>query len=127
MKLKCKDCTKYKPTADKNHGVCSLPEDWFPTKADDDCRYVSVEEFKCKNCLRFGYDFACFAVDENESAESCSNFVDIQEKKIYEVLWDWFKRGIYSREKVMEMCDEFEQSEKYKFFQSINKESDTGE
>ncbi|MDE7098251.1 MAG: hypothetical protein K2O60_03805 [Ruminococcus sp.] len=125
--MKCKDCEKYMPTAEKSQGVCSLSASWFPIKSEDDCHYISFEELKCKDCSRFGNDFACYTVDENDSAEDCIGFIDIQGQNIYNALWDWFKRGIYSREKVMELCDKFEKSEEYRFFKSMNRESDLDE
>lgn len=126
MKLKCKDCEKYMPTATEGHGICSMPASWFPTEADDNCHYISTEELKCKDCSRFGNDYACFTVDENDNAEDCFGFIDIQEENVYNALWKWFIRGTYSREKVLEICDGFEQSEEYKFFKSMNKESNSG-
>lgn len=127
MKLKCRDCEKYNGEKPSGYGFCTMPESYFPTKAEDDCRYISSEELKCKDCSRFGHDFACYTVNENDSAEDCIGFIDIQGQNIYNALWDWFKRGIYSREKVMELCDEFEQSEEYRFFKSMNNESDSDE
>lgn len=127
MELKCKDCEKYSGQKLSGQGLCTMPESWFPTEAEDDCHYISFEELKCKDCSRFGNDFACFTVNENDSVDDCIGFIDIQEKNIYDALWDWFKRGTYSREKVIRLCDEFEKSEKYRFFKSMNKESDSSE
>lgn len=127
MKLKCKACEKYNGQKPSGDGFCTMPESFFQTKAEDDCHYISFEELKCKDCSRFGNDFACFTVDENDSVYDCIGFINIHEKNIYDALWDWFKRGIYSREKVIRLCDEFEKSEEYRFFKSMNKESDSSE
>lgn len=127
MKLKCKDCGKYRPVLTDGHGVCSLPESWFPVNAKDNCRYISAEGLKCKDCLRFGNDSGCFTADENDSAEKCTGFIDIQRENVYNAFRSWLIRGVYSREEIMKICDEFEHSEEYRFFQSINEESNSGE
>lgn len=127
MELKCRDCEKYNGQKPSGYGFCTMPASYFPTNAEDDCHYISFEKLKCKNCSHFGNDFTCFTVDKDDIADDCIGFIDIQRQNIYNALWDWFKRGIYSREKVMELCDEFEQSEEYRFFKSMNKESDSGE
>lgn len=123
MQLKCKDCEKYKPVSTDGHGICTLPENWFPTKTNDDCRYISAEKLKCGNCLRFGNDFGCFTADKEDSAENCADFINIHMGNVYNAFLSLLIQGTYSREKVMEICDEFEHSEEYKFFQSIDKES----
>ncbi|MDE5854722.1 MAG: hypothetical protein K2H19_06625 [Ruminococcus sp.] len=127
MKFKCKDCKKYLKTQSEEYGVCSLPYSYFPTKDDDDCHYLSESDIKCKDCVRFGEDFACFTADENDDASDCAGFIDIEEERVSNSFFVWLKRGIYSRKKILKLCDEFEQSEEYKFFQSMNKESNSGE
>lgn len=127
MELKCKDCKKYIKIKTQGHGLCSLPESYFPTRAENDCRYFSGAELKCGDCGRFGEDFACITADENDSADNCMGFIDIEKEKVYNAFLKWLIRGVYSREKISELCDEFEQSEEYRFFQSINKESNSGE
>ncbi|MCM1506719.1 MAG: hypothetical protein NC177_06245 [Ruminococcus flavefaciens] len=119
MKLKCKDCKKYVNTATEGHGVCSLPNSWFPVESENDCHYLSGAEIKCKDCGRFGADLACITADENDCADDCMLFIDIEEENLHGIFWKWLQRGTYSREKIMELCDEFENSERYKLFRNI--------
>lgn len=121
MKLKCRDCKKYVKTATEGHGVCSLPHSWFPTESENDCHYLSGTEPKCKDCVRFSEDFACFTADENNSADGCRGFIDIEEENFFGILWKWFQRETYSRENIMKLCDKFENSEEYRFFQNLKK------
>lgn len=120
--MKCRDCKKYRKTGTSGHGVCSLPYSYFLVEDNDECHYLKTDDLKCKDCDRFKSDFACFTSDENDNASDCACFIDKQKCHILDVFWTWFKRGTYSREKIMKLCDEFEQSEEYKFFQTLNKE-----
>lgn len=127
--MKCKDCKKYLGTETNEYGFCSLPESYFPTKFDDDCCYLQNYAIKCKDCYRFGKDFACLTADENDDVSDCPGFIDAEEENVLKAFLVWLGRGNYSREKVLKLCDEFEQSEEYNFFKNIvNKEgSSSGE
>ena len=112
--MKCKYCEKYIKIATPGHGVCSMPDSYFPTMAENDCAYIASGKLTCKDCGRFGNDFACFACLEDDDATGCGGFIDIQEENVLNAFQIWLSRGEYSREKIMALCDEFEDSELYK-------------
>ena len=116
--MKCKNCEKYFTTATPGHGVCSMPSSYFPTEAENDCCYISPR-ITCKDCGRFGNDFACFTVDEHDDAKGCIGFIDMQEEDVLNAFRIWLSRGVYSREKVMKLCDEFEETDVYKFISKV--------
>ena len=77
--MKCKDCEKYFTTATSEHGVCNMLSSWLPTEAENDCCYIS-NRITFNDCGRFGNDFACFIVDEDDDAKGCIGFIDMQEE-----------------------------------------------
>ena len=118
--MKCKNCPKFiaiaqegKPREASEYGICSMPSSHFPTAAENDCCYIS-SRITCKDCARFGEDFACFTADENDDASDCCGFIDICEENVLDSFRIWLSRSEYSREKIMKLCDEFEKSELYK-------------
>ena len=110
--MKCKDCKKYWPIATPGHGICSLPSSYFPTESENDCCYIS-SNITCKDCGRFGNDFACFTANENDDASNCAGFIDIYEENVLDAFRIWLSRNIYSRENILKLCDKFEESELY--------------
>ncbi len=117
IELKCKDCEKYWKTGTEGYGVCSLPAFHFVTKAEENCQYLTPPQFTCEDCARYSEDMDCSTNEPDEKA--CKFFVDEREDKIYELLWSWFIGGEYSRDKILKICEEFENSDAYRFFENI--------
>ncbi len=114
--MKCRNC-KYKNdvanTGECNKGLCSYPTSWFPIDLDDDCHFIpKVEELKCKDCWHLHNDYACFSCDEEDSAyddgELCWMFEDLKKDDFSAILMFWKTHGLYDREKINEMLDDFE-------------------
>ena len=112
--LKCKDCKKYMESATKGHGFCSLPESFFPTEAENDCHYIVKQSLKCEDCDRLGTDYACFTAKAEDDASNCPGFIDKDESELENILIRMFSKGKYSKEKIIEFCDKFEESEMFK-------------
>ena len=114
--MKCKDC-KYKKnlanTDECNKGICTYPESWFPIDLNDDCHFIpKAEELKCKDCWHLYNDFGCFMCDEEDSAfydgKLCRMFDDLKKDDFSSILMFWMIHGLYDREKINEMIDDFE-------------------
>ena len=43
----------------------------------------------------------------------------MQEEDVLNAFRIWLSRGVYSREKVMKLCDEFEETDVYKFISKV--------
>ena len=114
--LHCKECEKFfKFGGDDTRGVCSLPESYFPTEAESECVYLSRRKKTCKDCSHFGTDFACMTARADNPADACCGFIDKLETQLYEIFFEWLKSGEYSREKVENLCAQFEQTKEYEF------------
>ena len=76
----CGECKKYMSTATEGHGVCSTNTGFFPVKASDTCHFVPPESLCCRDCSRFGEDFACMTAAPDDSIyeddERCGGFID---------------------------------------------------
>ena len=118
--MKCKDCQHYMKVAESY--ICDMSHSCFSTGANDECHYITGIEPKCSDCFRYYYSCAMTGNNADSYVNGCGGFIDIEPKRMKELLSRWLMRGIYSREKILRLCDEFERSEEYKFFQSLNKE-----
>ena len=114
--MKCRDC-KYKnnvaSTDGHDRGICSYPTNWFPIDLDDSCHFIpEAEELKCKDCWHLNNDLGCFMCDEEDSAyingELCRMFEDLKKDDFSSILMFWKTHGLYDREKINEMLDDFE-------------------
>ena len=112
--LRCGECEKcFKLGGDGEHGVCSVPESYFPVTTDQECVYLSNPPRTCEMCSHFANDFACMTAEETDPA--CSGFHDKLEVDLMNILFQWFIRGEYSRTKLEHLCVEFEQTPEYQF------------
>lgn len=117
--LHCKECEKFiRMGGEGKHGVCSLPKSYFPVIEDDSCHYLSSKKKTCKDCTHFENDFACMTAEADDDA--CCGFKDKLDYEFQNILFEWLKRGEYSRDKVEELCMTFEQTEEYAFIQRHN-------
>lgn len=107
--MKCKDC-KFKMnianTEQSRQAICSFPNSYSPVCIDNDCLFIR-EAFKCKDCESFYYDSACLAKDEED--KPCSDFMSIGESKIVETLIELLVNGLYSRGRINDILNRFEQ------------------
>ena len=114
--LHCGECEKYMKFGDDGkHGVCSLPECYFPVTAEDECHYLSDRPITCKMCSHFSVDAACMTAEADDNATNCCGFHDKREDDICQVFIEWLQEGGYSRQRINNLCVEFEQSDIYKF------------
>ena len=120
MQLRCKDCEKYWNFGkDEENGVCSLPEYYFPTKAENPCFYMSPTPFTCSDCGHFGNDDACLTCKEDD--ETCGAFYEKIEDEILSTLFRWYVNGENPRERLNKLCDLFERSSEYRFIEQHRK------
>ena len=113
--LKCKDCEKYMSTATKGQGVCSLPNSFFLTKAENSCGYLVVEEKRCKDCTHFYNDMGCLWKEEKD--EICSAFIALDIDNMTNTWFDMLLEGKDVRNEVNKMLDEFYQDKQVQFVQ----------
>lgn len=116
--MKCNECEYFwkmqsQPDDTDVHGVCSLPESFVPTIADQECVFLAVKPKSCKDCSHFGNDFGCLSAQEDD--EICSGFEDVLESRVTEAMFEWLKRGEYSRRKLELLCIAFEQTDVFRF------------
>ncbi len=80
---------------------------------------------KCRDCWRLENDFACLGMDgDDDYANRCIGFLDLHEENLIEIFRYWNLKGMYSREKIMALCERFENSSWYK---ADEKEEETDE
>lgn len=120
--MKCKDCKKYIKTGE-GKGHCRL----LDMNSDDEreCFFFFDPTQRCGNCAWFEYDYDCHGIPKDRLA--CSSFMDDTEYDIVRNFKLLLRKGLYSREKIMELCDKFESYDEYEFFRSMKKESNSGE
>ena len=113
--LCCGQCKKYMPFGgdDGAKGVCSLPTSYFAVDADMPCVYLGSSKRICKMCSHYRNDTACLTAQEDDAA--CVGFEDQLETDLMNLLFEWLKRGEYSRTKVEQLCIAFEQTPEYRF------------
>ena len=93
--LKCNNC-KYKTnvsnTEETGTAICSYPQgEWFVVNVEDSCHYIpEKKELTCGDCSRL-----------NE---------DTREEEFNSILMFWKVQGLYDREKINKLLDDFEQS-----------------
>lgn len=114
--MKCKDC-KYKKnianTEESGCAICSYPNSWFPVQIGDNCHYIPEKvELTCGDCARLGEDTACIGCIAEDSAEDdgelCAGFIDKREEELNKILMFWKVQGVYNRDKINGLIDEFE-------------------
>ncbi len=113
--LKCKNCKYFMSAKEKsNVSLCKREPYWEVTDPDNSCRYLPEEKKPvCGDCSHFASDPACFGMHENEvpiwhDTKLCSGFSYKNEDNFFEVLSFWKSRGIYNRDKIDKMIDDFE-------------------
>ena len=114
--LKCKDCKYY--MGGDNIQLCKRNSSWEITKPDNDCWFLPKQkELTCGDCWRLHNDMGCAGCYPEESAYKeynggrlCDGFVDLKEDEFFEILTFWKSCGIYSREKINSLVDDFEQN-----------------
>ena len=107
----CGECEQFwKMGGDGGHGVCTVPASYFPTMASAECVYVRKKALTCSLCSHFDNDTACMTAQADDDASSCPGFEDKLEDLFMDILLDWLCRGEYSKEKVLSLCTQFEQS-----------------
>lgn len=117
--LKCNNC-KYKTnvsnTEETGTAICSYPQgEWFVVNVEDSCHYIpEKKELTCGDCSRLNEDTGCFACQETDSAmyngHLCIGFIDKREEEFNSILMFWKVQGLYDREKINKLLDDFEQS-----------------
>ena len=117
--LKCNNC-KYKTnesnTEETGTAICSYPQgEWFVVNVEDSCHYIpEKKELTCGDCSRLNVVFVCLACQETDSAmhngHLCIGFIDKREEEFNSILMFWKVQGLYDREKINKLLDDFEQS-----------------
>ena len=73
-----------------------------------------LKELTCGDCSRLNEDTGCFACQETDSAmyngHLCIGFIDKREEEFNSILTFWKVQGLYDREKINKLLDDFEQS-----------------
>ena len=112
--LCCNACEKYYPLGDgMDHGVCSLPEVYFAVDGTSPCVFLLMHKKTCASCSHFENDTACYTARATD--DICVGFEDKREVELTTILFEWLKQGTYSRERLLKLCDAFEQTDVYQF------------
>ncbi|MCR5596129.1 MAG: hypothetical protein K6G12_09790 [Lachnospiraceae bacterium] len=114
--LYCKDC-KYCIKNDDPGGLtlCTYNSGWEITELENNCMYIPEEkEPVCGDCRWIREDTACWGCMPEDSAlhrgKLCKDFCYKNEDAFYEVLSYWKSRGIFDKNRVCELIDEFEKA-----------------
>lgn len=106
--MQCKECSLFEYKASW-YGRCKIRMAGPPTLADSECPlFPDVDEGKCEGCARHIDHFACCLSSVEENQQGCENYIDKYEKEFRKALVYWQKHGLYSREKILGILDEFE-------------------
>ena len=87
----------------------------FVVNVEDSCHYIpEKKELTCGDCSRLNEDTGCFACQETDSAmyngHLCIGFIDKRDEEFNSILMFWKVQGLYDREKINKLLDDFEQS-----------------
>ena len=116
--LICKNCNfkqNISDTEETGKALCTFSNNYFPVDVEDRCHYIpELGKLKCGDCARYGEDFACLNRQTDDSAiqddsRLCSGFEDKKEEEFMQILMLWKIRGLYDRDKVNRLMNEFEQ------------------
>lgn len=125
-----KKCNYYSETDTPGHGICTICESFEPCEEGMECpfcRKLDVKKMTCgTHCARWGEDFACFTVPEDQSiyhtgfrwdgrpyADLCCGFEDKLKYKFFEVCDELFHRGVpRMRGCLEEWLEEFKKTHK---------------
>lgn len=115
-KLYCRCCKYMKKignTDETGQALCTFRPNYEPTTLDTRCRFLpETAELRCGDCARLGNDSACFTCSAEDSAtpdgELCFGFVDKHEEELFDILAFWKLHNVYSRERILNMIDRFE-------------------
>ena len=76
--------------------------------------FLKKKELTCGDCSRLNEDTGCFACQETDSAmyngHLCIGFIDKRKEEFNSILMFWKVQGLYDREKINKLLDDFEQS-----------------
>ena len=114
--MKCKDCKYMKTIANTDEtgsAICGYPMSFFPIDVNDECHYAP-KPLTCKDCDRFGNDWACMTALEDdpvigENGHPCGGYIDRKETELYNILADWKMRGYNYRGKLFDVSQRFEE------------------
>ena len=115
--MKCKDCTYFWKMATPEYGGCSLMGNVQMVKAESNCTFLHKGKLTCGDCERLGNDTACMIADAEDDASSCCGFIPLGDSKIYNGLFELLKIGMYSREHIAELLDQFESERIFTFIE----------
>ena len=117
--LKCNNC-KYKTnvsnTEETGTAICSYPQgEWFVVMLKIAAIiFLKKRSLPVEICSRLNEDTGCFACQETDSAmyngHLCIGFIDKREEEFNSILMFWKVQGLYDREKINKLLDDFEQS-----------------
>ena len=111
----CKECEKYVSFKDMEKGCCHVLTPAFVTTPDMPCVFVREETLQCGDCAKYLCKEEC--MEKAHTDEICRYFKPLLEEKISNLLFQLLRKGLYSRENIEILCDEFEQSPIYRFIQ----------
>ena len=115
--MKCEIC-KYKQdianSKEAGVAVCIRNASHFPVNYEDECHFLpSKRELLCRDCARYGEDYACIEAEADDNAcidgKLCEGFIDAKEQEFQKILMWWKAQGMYDRDKIEEMIDKVEE------------------
>ncbi len=114
----CRDC-KYRMnianTEETGVAICSKPNSCFVVNIDNHCHFIPKKRrYTCYDCLSYGNDPGCLGMrpDEEpywgEDEHLCHAFEEKYTNELYDILTAWYELGLYDRDKIIGMIDDFE-------------------
>jgi len=118
--IECKHLNRIANTDETRQGICGYPMSFFPVCVDEECKYA-LAPYTCKDCDRFGNDWACMTALEDDPVDSeygmCWGFIDKKESEVFSALAEWTLRGYDIQEKLDKVLKDFKEEFKSPFNQ----------
>lgn len=127
MERKCKNCKFFQEIGNTNAtgaGLCTVSNSYGATNKENKCPlfysrqidfkdlYKLQSNLKCRDCDRFGVDYACFTCKEDDSAwgkgNLCAGFIPKQLEEVESILFTWYVQGLNVREILSDSLEKIE-------------------
>lgn len=103
----CKECRFFRISNSSYIGECQMKNS--PVLTYSKCSLFPEKDMtKCDGCANRVADFGCFG-NAAEDGQNCEHYEDKYEDQLREALYYWYKNGMYQRDKVLTIINDFEE------------------
>lgn len=104
---KCKYFIGIKNTEETSKGICTYTSDYESVDITKPCPYVPREyTLKCKDCIRYLNDYACFTCQEDDEVNDCCGYIDKIYEQIYDNIYQLFLQKRLDKDKILSIIDD---------------------